>query len=133
MHAMVNVLLIGLCLEIITVVVVLHFLAKVKTQNLGNGMKWLGNILLILGFLAIGCNLARGVMGIMHKGHETEQCSPMMMGGHHGCGMHQDCCEGKEGCEGKDDCDEHEGKMCPMDKDSMKVKDAKSDSTKGKK
>jgi len=142
----VNHLLIGLCVEIITVIVVLHFLAKAKKDELGGGFKWAGRILLILGFLVIGCTLSRGLMGMMHRGEccQQEQSCPMMM--HGGCCMHDGgCCNMQSGKCGMADgkcsdmkdsksckMDSANGKKCPMCKDHDMGKDKMhNDTTKG--
>jgi len=119
MHGGANVILFGLCVEIITVTIALHFLAKAKKDELGGGFKWAGRILVILGFLAIACTLSRGAMQMMHRGDSCEQgqCCPIMM--HGGCCMHDgNCCSMQNGKCGMGDgkcSDMKDGKSCKMD------------------
>jgi|GEM_PF-5167323 len=133
MHGGANVILCGLCIEIITVVIVLFFLARVKKDELGRGFKWAGGILLFLGFLAIACTLTRGIGGMMmmHHGDCHGQECPMMDRGH--CGMmhegmmHDGCGSGCCGHDGGSCCahdgkcgDMQDGKGCKMDSASGK-------------
>jgi len=128
MHGGANVILFGLCVEIITVTIALHFLAKAKKEELGGGFKWAGRILVILGFLAIACTLSRGAMQMMHRGDgscQQGQCCPMM---HDGCMHDGGSCMHDGKC-----CDMHDGK-CDMHDGMMKDgKECKMDSASGKK
>ena len=109
-----------ICLEIISITVVLHFLAK---ADLKKGLKWAGNILLIVGFLIMACTVTRGLMTMMHHDKDGMEQSCPMMGGRHmhgGCMMHDGCCQMHDGMmkDGKccSDSMKKDGK-CPMDKD----------------
>ena len=126
-----------ICIEIVAITVVLHFLAKV---GLSKGLKWAGNMLLIVGFLILACTVTRGIIGMVH--HDKDgmgQCCPM--GGRHwhdGCMMHDGCC-GHDGCrmdgdmkDGKCKMDSAKGGKCCMDKDGKGMEKEHKDSTKGK-
>jgi len=116
-------------IEILTIIAVLLFLAKVKKDMLGKGFKWVGYILLVIGFLTLLCTLTGGIMrmacpqhcemgapGMCHPGmcgHGMGHCDGMKGDGmHEGGGMMKD---GKPCCSSEKD-----GKMdgkCPYDKD----------------
>jgi len=119
--------LVGLCVEIITVIVVLYFLAKVKKEELGKGFKWAGRILLILGFVAIAATICGGIMGMMHCGRcgQQNEC-PMMDRGH--CGMHDGNCAMHDG-----NCAMHDGNCCMHEGMMKDGKNCKMDSASGKK
>lgn len=141
----INPVLFFICIEIVAITIVLYYLAKAVKEGRGRGFKWAGYILLVVGFLVLGCSLSGGLMRMMHHGdgerygwYHHGGCP--MMGRGHCCddddkcdmkGSDKNCCkdgmmkEGEECCKG--------GKMiggkCVMD-DSMKK--MKPDSTKGK-
>ena len=103
--------------QIITLVIVMHFIGKAIKEAWPAWMKWMGYLLLIAGLLGLICSFANGCRNMMHHKEECSMMSgacPAMKGGcdggmkecHEGMMMKdgKKCCKGEKG-EGKDDDD----------------------------
>ena len=108
----------GILIEILVIIAVLLFIAKVKKDELGKGFKWIGYILLVIGFLTLACTLTRGIMGMTCC---RQQCETGAPGCHAGMGH---CCGGMNSC-GAGSCGAGMKDGCTMGKDGGMMKDGK--------
>lgn len=69
----------------------MFLLAKTQKENLGNLFKYVSYFIIIAGFLALACTVARGVKRKIMGRQHMERCMPMQMNCMQG-GMGMGCC-----------------------------------------
>ena len=102
----------AISVEIVAITAVLFFLAK---AGLSTALRWVGYILLLVGFLIMVCTVTRGLGMMMH--HKTEASEHCHMGGMQGgCPMmgRGDCKGDMKGCDMKE-CEGEAGECCKGD------------------
>lgn len=152
-------ILISFSIALIAIVFGAKLLAQSQKDNLGALYKYLAWFIMVMGFLVLLCDGARGFLGMCHRGEArmmNKECMmrgddgmmggdcQMMMRCHRGYMCHEDGCNGgmmnckdgagcpmHDGCNGMMNCkDDGKGTGCPAMGNGMKCK---MDSAKAKK
>jgi hypothetical protein len=94
-------LFVTISLVLLVILATLHFLAKVKTENLGAFFKWSGYLVLMAALALLVCLLFRGVRQMTHSGGggAKMECKAMHKGMKGGKGM-LGRCSGMQDCSG---------------------------------
>ena len=87
-------------LVLLVILATLHFLAKVKTENLGAFFKWSGYLVLMAAVALLVCLMFKGVRQMTHRGSGAKmECRSMHQGMKGGKGM-KGRCSGMQDCSG---------------------------------